>query len=86
VVILSAEATPDFIRRLLADGALAYLTKPIDLAELGPLLDSLAASTQVIQARTGTPDVVARQPPGACSPLRYGPVLPKPSGRDYYVD
>ena len=43
MVILSADATPGVIRRLLALGALAYLTKPLDLAELGELLDSFAA-------------------------------------------
>ncbi len=41
VAVLSAEANTRTIRRLLASGALAYLTKPLDLAELGALLDSL---------------------------------------------
>jgi signal transduction histidine kinase/CheY-like chemotaxis protein len=44
VVILSADASHDVIRRLLAGGALAYLTKPIELAELGTLLDTLPAA------------------------------------------
>jgi signal transduction histidine kinase/ActR/RegA family two-component response regulator len=44
VVILSADATPGVIRRLLADGAFAYLTKPIDLAALSELLDSFTAA------------------------------------------
>jgi signal transduction histidine kinase/CheY-like chemotaxis protein len=44
VVVLSADASPGVIRRLLADGALAYLTKPIELAELGELLDTLAGA------------------------------------------
>ncbi|MGD0609575.1 MAG: ATP-binding protein [Streptosporangiaceae bacterium] len=44
VVVLSADASPGVIRRLLADGALAYLTKPIELAELGTLLDTFAAA------------------------------------------
>ena len=35
VVVLSADASRGVIRRLLAGGALAYLTKPIELAELG---------------------------------------------------
>jgi CheY-like chemotaxis protein len=52
VVVLSADATPGVIRRLLADGALAYLTKPLDLAELGELLDSLVAPAQSHQKRT----------------------------------
>jgi CheY-like chemotaxis protein len=42
VVVLSADATPGVIRRLLAGGALAYLTKPLDLTELGQLLESAA--------------------------------------------
>ena len=37
VVILSADASPGVIRRLLKHGALGYLTKPIDLAQLGEL-------------------------------------------------
>ena len=44
VVILSADASPGVVRRLLASGAFAYLTKPIDLAELGTLLDAVAAT------------------------------------------
>jgi signal transduction histidine kinase/ActR/RegA family two-component response regulator len=40
VVILSADATPGVVRRLVAGGALAYLTKPLDLTEFGELLDS----------------------------------------------
>jgi signal transduction histidine kinase/ActR/RegA family two-component response regulator len=46
VVVLSADATPGVIRRLLASGALAYLTKPLDLAEFGDLLDSVAPPGQ----------------------------------------
>ncbi len=45
VVVLSAEADHGIIRRLLANGATAYLTKPLDLSELGGLVDSLAAAT-----------------------------------------
>jgi signal transduction histidine kinase/AmiR/NasT family two-component response regulator len=51
VVVLSADATPGIIRRLLAGGALAYLTKPLDLAELGELLDSFVAPAQSHQKR-----------------------------------
>jgi signal transduction histidine kinase/ActR/RegA family two-component response regulator len=40
VAILSAEASPDVIRRMRARGVTAYLTKPLDLAELGRLVDS----------------------------------------------
>ena len=42
VVILSADATPVVMRRMLSAGAVAYLTKPVDLSELGGLLDNLA--------------------------------------------
>ncbi len=44
MVVLSADASHGVIRRLLASGALAYLTKPIELAELGELLDTFAAA------------------------------------------
>lgn len=44
VVVLSADASHGVIRRLLAGGALTYLTKPIELAELGELLDTFAAA------------------------------------------
>ena len=44
VVILSADASRGIIHRLLASGAHAYLTKPIELAELGTLLDTFATS------------------------------------------
>jgi len=43
VAILSAEASPTIIHQLRARGVIAYLTKPLDLAELGQLLDSVAA-------------------------------------------
>jgi CheY-like chemotaxis protein len=39
VVILSADATPGQVSRLLAQGAAAYLTKPLDVAEFLALLD-----------------------------------------------
>ncbi len=43
VAVLSAEAGPTVIRQMRARGVVAYLTKPLDLAELGRLLDSVAA-------------------------------------------
>jgi signal transduction histidine kinase/CheY-like chemotaxis protein len=43
VAILSAEASPAIIRNLRTRGVIGYLTKPLDLAELGRLLDSVAA-------------------------------------------
>jgi CheY-like chemotaxis protein len=41
IVVLSADTSAGGIRRLLDLGATAYLTKPIDMAELNRLLDSL---------------------------------------------
>ena len=43
VVILSADATPAQIERLLAAGARAYLTKPFDVTELLALVDETLA-------------------------------------------
>ena len=40
VAVLSAEAAPGVIRRMRASGVVAYLTKPLDLAELGRLIRS----------------------------------------------
>ncbi len=55
VVILSADASRGVVHRLLASGALAYLTKPIELAKLGRLLDTFATSqAQDQQARPAT--------------------------------
>jgi signal transduction histidine kinase/CheY-like chemotaxis protein len=44
VAIVSAEASPASIHNLRARGVIAYLTKPLDLAELGRLLDSVTAA------------------------------------------
>ena len=41
VLVLSADATPNQVRRLLAAGASAYLTKPLDITELLDTLDTL---------------------------------------------
>jgi signal transduction histidine kinase/CheY-like chemotaxis protein len=46
VVVLSAEASPKVVDRVLRKGAHAYLTKPLDLSELGSLLDDLAVAAQ----------------------------------------
>jgi signal transduction histidine kinase/CheY-like chemotaxis protein len=46
VVILSADARPSLIKRLLASGARAFLTKPLDVAELLALLDQVADERQ----------------------------------------
>jgi PAS domain S-box-containing protein len=51
VVILSADARPGLVAGLLAAGARAFLTKPIDVAELLGLLDQVADE----QERSGAP-------------------------------
>jgi PAS domain S-box-containing protein len=43
VVILSADARPALIARLLEEGARAFLTKPLDIKELLALLDTITA-------------------------------------------
>lgn len=54
VAVLSAEAAPSVIRRLRAGGIVAYLTKPLDLAELGRLIHSFSVSEQRSDAIPGT--------------------------------
>jgi CheY-like chemotaxis protein len=46
VVIVSADATPGQIERLLAEGATGYLTKPLDLQELLAVFSSAVDSSQ----------------------------------------
>jgi signal transduction histidine kinase/ActR/RegA family two-component response regulator len=59
VVVLSADASRGVIHRLLAGGAFAYLTKPIELAELGDLLDTFAAARAQHQPQPAIPAVPA---------------------------
>jgi CheY-like chemotaxis protein len=44
VIILSADAMPGQVDRLLAAGARAYLTKPVDVLKLLALVDEIAGS------------------------------------------
>jgi CheY-like chemotaxis protein len=46
VVVLSADARPALIGRLLEQGARAFLTKPLDVSELLDLLDAIATEHQ----------------------------------------
>jgi signal transduction histidine kinase/ActR/RegA family two-component response regulator len=46
VVILSADARPSQIERLLKQGARAFLTKPLDVKELLTLLDTISAERE----------------------------------------
>lgn len=45
VVVLSADATPEQIERLVTDGAAVYLTKPIDVDELLSVVHELVAGS-----------------------------------------
>jgi DNA-binding NarL/FixJ family response regulator len=42
VVILSADARPNLIKELLAQGVKAFMTKPLDVKELLGLLNTVA--------------------------------------------
>ena len=57
VAILTAEAAPAVIRDMRDGGAIAYLTKPLDLTELGELLDAIAAGLNQVGASSRTPRV-----------------------------
>jgi CheY-like chemotaxis protein len=46
VVILSADARPALVGRLLAEGARAFLTKPLDVKQLLGLLDTIASERE----------------------------------------
>jgi CheY-like chemotaxis protein len=41
VVIITADATPGQVQRLIASGAVAYLTKPLNVSQFLELLDEL---------------------------------------------
>ena len=45
VVVVSADATASQVKRLVAQGATAYLTKPLDVQRLDELLESLAGAS-----------------------------------------
>jgi CheY-like chemotaxis protein len=51
VAILSADARPGLITRLLEMGARAFLTKPLDVKDLLALLDTIAAEQQQAASR-----------------------------------
>jgi DNA-binding NarL/FixJ family response regulator len=52
VVILSADARPQLIARLLEQGARAFLTKPLDVKEFLALLDTIIAEQQQVRSRS----------------------------------
>lgn len=50
VAVLSADATPGRVRRVLAEGAAAYLTKPLDLRQVLEVIEHLLAGHRVPQS------------------------------------
>jgi len=60
VVIISADAMPRQVQRLLSSGATAYLTKPIDVRQLLELVDRALAAAE---ARSGSPAESAEAAP-----------------------
>jgi CheY-like chemotaxis protein len=64
VVILSADARPSQVERLLHEGARAFLTKPLDVKQLFELLDAIAAERQrSAQASPAINQAVRPSPP-----------------------
>ncbi len=53
VAVLSADATPAQTKRLLAAGAIAYLTKPLDIGQVLQLLDEQLAGTSSVDGPHG---------------------------------
>jgi signal transduction histidine kinase/AmiR/NasT family two-component response regulator len=54
VIVLSADATPGTVRRLLARGVSGYLTKPVDLRELHVLINRTVTDRRATTALRGT--------------------------------
>jgi CheY-like chemotaxis protein len=54
VIVLSADATPAHMRRLLASGACAYLTKPLDLPRVLDTLDRVIGARQMMNLKSET--------------------------------
>jgi CheY-like chemotaxis protein len=54
VVVVSADATPGQMRRTIASGAAAYLTKPLDLHNVLRVVDKLLLGT-ISGASSGVP-------------------------------
>lgn len=60
VVVISADASPDVVSRVLAGGAVEYLTKPINIAHL----------IRVVERRAGVPPTPSRAPVPRLAPPR----------------
>ncbi len=61
IAILSAEAAPAVIRDMRDSGVISYLTKPLDLTELGQLLDSVTAGLNQVGAASRIPPLLRRR-------------------------
>jgi CheY-like chemotaxis protein len=48
VIVVTADVTGDHEQRLLAAGASAYMTKPLDLSRFGAALDRALARTDAV--------------------------------------
>ncbi|HLL82948.1 MAG TPA: response regulator, partial [Longimicrobium sp.] len=46
VIVISADATPDSVKRLLENGARAYLTKPLDIDEFTEAIDGVLGAAR----------------------------------------
>ena len=62
VIIISADATTRQIERLMAAGATAYLTKPLDIAEFFSVLEETTASTNGAKPRSTDLVAIAASP------------------------
>jgi CheY-like chemotaxis protein len=86
IAILSAEASPSTIRRLMANGAAGYLTKPLNLGELGSLLSTCTSRAATsAQASTPSTDVPAPAPSTAASGPESLPA-PAPGPTVLYIE
>jgi signal transduction histidine kinase/CheY-like chemotaxis protein len=54
IVVLSADASPGTIRRLLARGAAAYLTKPLNLGEFGDVVERTVSASRAARRTRAT--------------------------------
>jgi signal transduction histidine kinase/DNA-binding NarL/FixJ family response regulator len=61
IAILSAEAAPAIIRRMRDNGVISYLTKPLNLTELGQLIDANLAPASA-EPVTGTEPAASAAP------------------------
>jgi CheY-like chemotaxis protein len=77
VAILSADARPGLIQRLLDQGARAFLTKPLDVKELLELIDTIAAERE--QAASPSSRSAARRGRSVHPARRQAPIPARPA-------